>query len=99
MLANGAVWSSSNELLAVVLLPAASVETTLSATAPSGRPAAGIVPEAGATALVSMDQLPEASVVAVLGCAPPVDGVSVSVSLLCAAPVPVRIGLALAVCL
>jgi hypothetical protein len=65
MPAVGAVWSSVNEPVAVVLLPAPSVVTTLSATAPSGRPAAGIVPDVGATALVSMDQLPEASVVAV----------------------------------
>src|SRR5207237_1070598 len=77
IVAAGAVWSSVNARVAVVLLPAASVDTTLSATLPSGRPAAGIVPAVGATALVSTDQLPAASVVAVYVSAPPEDGVTV----------------------
>src|SRR5438105_2651060 len=97
MLATGPVWSSVNEPVAVTLLPAASVETTLSATAPSGRPAAGIVPEVGVAVLVSTDQLPAASVDAVYVSAPPDDGVTVIVTELLASPVPVRTGFALAV--
>jgi len=58
------VWSSTNEPVAVVVLPAASVETTFSDTVPSGRPAAGIVPEVGVAVAVLTDQAPVASVVA-----------------------------------
>src|SRR5207248_2491233 len=65
IVAVGAVWSSVNAPVAVVVLPAASVETTSGATLPSARPAAGIVTDVGVAALVSSDQLPVASVVAV----------------------------------
>ena len=63
--AAGAVWSSVNEPVAVVLLPAVSVVTTFSETAPSTRPVADMAPEVGVAVLVSMDHLPVESVAAV----------------------------------
>src|SRR4051812_1496392 len=78
--ATGAVWSMPNEPVAVAVLPATSVVTTCRPTLPSGRPAAGIVPDVGATAPVSSDQWPLASVAAVYASAPPEDGVTVIVT-------------------
>ena len=60
------VWSSTNELEPTdEMLPAASVATTDSPTVPSGRPAAGIVPELGVAEAVLIVQLPLASAVVV----------------------------------
>src|ERR1022692_4581303 len=62
----GAVWSSRKALVPVDdLLPAVSVETTDSPTLPSGKPPVGSAPLVGVAVLVSMDQLPLESVVAV----------------------------------
>src|SRR6185312_3551593 len=91
MLAVGAVWSSTNALEAVALLPAASVVTTLRLTVPSTRPAAGIVPDVGVAVAVFSDQAPVASVVAVYVIAPPEAGVIVIVTVLLASPVPTSV--------
>src|SRR5471032_3112802 len=89
----GAVWSSRKALVAVDdLLPAASVETTDRPTLPSGRPPVGSVPLVGVAVLVSMDQLPVPSVVAVYVTAAAPLGVTTTVTVLLASAVPTSTG-------
>ncbi len=91
------VRSSVNEPVPAVdeMLPAASVDTTLSCIKPSVRPVAGmVVPLIGVAVAVLTDQLPLLSVVAVNCTAMPFLSVTVTVTVLPASAVPTRTGFA-----